>query len=77
MPRITPVSWQVFECVLLAAGFRLVRQAGGHRIYTREGVIRPLVVPAHSKDLCVLIIQSNLKSAGISRDEYFCLLEKC
>jgi len=77
MPRITPIHWKVLDCILLFCGFHFSRQEGSHRIYTKEGLIRPLVVPAHSKDLAVSVIASNLKTAGIDRDTYFSYLEKC
>ncbi len=77
MPRITPIPWRVFDCILLLLGFHFSRQKGSHRVYTREGLIHPVVVPAHSKDLAAYIIQSNLRTAGISRDDYFAALKKC
>jgi len=75
MPRITPVKWRVLEKVFLSAGFQFVRQKGSHRSYVKQGVIRPVVIPAY-KEVPVAIIRNNLKTAGISRNEYFELLEK-
>jgi predicted RNA binding protein YcfA (HicA-like mRNA interferase family) len=77
MPRITPISWKVFDCILLKAGFYFSRKTGGHRIYSKEGCIRPIVVPEHSKKLAKTVILSCLQSAGISRKEYFKLLKEC
>mgnify|MGYP001235178504 FL=1 len=77
MPSINPIPWKVFECILLAAGFHFSRQNGSHRIYTKEGCIRPLVIPAHSKDIAALIIKNNLRTAGISREDYFSFLRDC
>jgi hypothetical protein len=45
-------------------------------IYVKAGVIRPVVIPAY-RDIPVFVIRNNLKTAGISRDEYFRLLEQC
>jgi predicted RNA binding protein YcfA (HicA-like mRNA interferase family) len=75
MPRITPISWQAFERVFVAAGFSFARQEGSHRSYVKPGLLRPIVIPAY-KQIPVSIIRNNLKTAGISRDEYFRLLEK-
>ena len=74
MPKITPVHWRVLEKVFLAAGFRFARQEGSHRSYTKAGISRPIVIPAYD-EIPVSIIRNNLKTAGISRDEYFRLLE--
>jgi predicted RNA binding protein YcfA (HicA-like mRNA interferase family) len=73
MPRITPISWRRLEQVFLAAGFTFVRQEGSHRSYTKPGVLRPVVIPTYD-EVPVFIIRNNLRTAGISRDEYLRLL---
>ena len=74
MPKFTPVDWKTLERVFLAAGFRFVRQEGSHRSYVKIGIARPIVIPTY-RDIPVFIIRNNLKTAGISREEYFRLLE--
>ena len=75
MPRITPVHWKVLEKVFVGAGFRLARQEGSHRSYVKHGVSRPVVIPTYA-EIPVSIIRHNLKTAGISMEEYFALLVK-
>ena len=75
MPKITPVSWKDLERVFLAAGFRFARQEGSHRSYTKPGISRPVVLPTYD-EIPVSILRNNLKTAGISREEYFRLLDK-
>ena len=77
MPRITPVSWKVLECIFLKAGFKFIGQQGSHRSYRKAGVKRPLVIPRHGKDIGVGVIKGLLSTAEMSRDEYFELLKKC
>ncbi|MCL1473157.1 type II toxin-antitoxin system HicA family toxin [Argonema antarcticum] len=72
MPRITPISWQRLENVFLT-GFEFARQEGSHRSYTKPGILRPVVIPTYD-EISVSIISTNLKTAGISREEYFRLL---
>jgi len=59
--------------VLLKAGCRFDRQQGDHRIYKRDGLKRPIVIPMVD-DIPVFIIQNNLRTLSLSRDEYFKLL---
>jgi len=73
MPKLTPVHWRKLEKVFLAAGFRFARQQGSHRSYVKAGIARPVVIPTYA-EVPVSIIRNNLKTAGISRDEYFKLL---
>ncbi len=61
--------------VFLAAGFRFARQQGSHRSYVKTGVLRPVVIPTYD-EVPIVIIHNNLKTAGISREEYFRLIEK-
>ena len=73
MPRFAPEHWRKLETVFVAAGFRFARQEGSHRSYVKDGASRPVVIPAY-KEVPVFIIRNNLKTAGLSRDEYFRLL---
>jgi len=75
MPRFTPQDWRTLEKVFKAAGFRFDRQEGSHRSYLKTGVARPVVIPAY-REVPVFVIRNNLKTAGISREEYFNLLEQ-
>jgi hypothetical protein len=52
-----------------------VRQESDHLVYVKPGVIRPVVIPIR-KDVPVFVIKNNLRTAGISREEYFRLLEQ-
>lgn len=76
MPKFAPVDWKTLERIFVAAGFQFVRQEGSHRSYLKPGVARPVVIPAY-REIPVFIIRNNLKTAGISRDEYFRRLEQC
>jgi len=73
MPRLSPVHWRDLERVFLAAGFTFARQEGSHRSYAKRGVLRPVVIPTYD-EVPVSIMKNNLKTAGISREEYFQLL---
>ena len=75
MPKFRLEHWKALEAVFESAGFRFVRQEGSHRSYVKEGVARSVVIPAY-KQVPVFIIRNNLKTAGLSRDEYFALLAK-
>jgi predicted RNA binding protein YcfA (HicA-like mRNA interferase family) len=75
VPRITPIDWRSLEKVFLRVGFRFARQEGSHRSYVKPGIPRPIVIPIYD-EVPVSIIRTNLKTAGISQQEYFRLLEE-
>jgi predicted RNA binding protein YcfA (HicA-like mRNA interferase family) len=77
MPSLKPISWKKFEKFLLYIGCEFKRQNGGHRIYTRAGLSRPIVLPCHGSDtLPLFIIRNNLKLLGIDIEQYSDLLKK-
>lgn len=75
MPRITPISSARLRKVMEKAGFRCMRTEGDHFVYTKEGVARPVVIPDWD-EVPVFIIKNNLRTAGLSRNDYFALLSK-
>ena len=75
MPTITPVPFQVLVKIFEKDGFTFARQSGDHLIYTKPGVKRPLVVPRY-RAVPVFVIKNLLRTAGMSRERYFALIEE-
>jgi predicted RNA binding protein YcfA (HicA-like mRNA interferase family) len=75
VPKLAPTHWQVQEGIFLAEGFRFVRQVGSHRAYVKPGVPRPVVIPAYPA-VPVSIIRNNMRTAGMTRERYFEVLER-
>jgi predicted RNA binding protein YcfA (HicA-like mRNA interferase family) len=75
MARLVAVNWKRFEKFLLYIGCRFTREKGDHRVYWRNGLKRPVVVPRDG-DLPVFIIRNNLRILGISPEEYIEILER-
>lgn len=75
MPSLSPTKWKDFEKFLLHVGCSFKRQSGGHRIYTKKGLNRPLVIPAHGT-IPVFVIRNNLRLLGITPKRYFEILEE-
>jgi predicted RNA binding protein YcfA (HicA-like mRNA interferase family) len=75
MPKIVPLPSSKLRKVFEKAGFKCVRVEGDHYVYTKPGIARPVVIPEWP-EVPVFIIKNNLRTANISRDEYFKLLSK-
>ena len=56
------------------AGFSIKRTRGSHIIMNKSGVDRPIVIPKYD-EVDVNIIKANLRTAKLSREKYFRLLE--
>lgn len=75
MPKIVPVPAGRLRRVFEKAGFTFVRSEGDHFVYTKPGISRPVVIPDWP-EVPVFIIKNNLRTANISRDDYFDLLNR-
>jgi predicted RNA binding protein YcfA (HicA-like mRNA interferase family) len=71
---MAPVHWKVLEKIFLNKGFKFARQEGSHRSYVKPGISRPIVIPTYD-EVPVSIIKNNLKTAGISREEFLSLIK--
>jgi predicted RNA binding protein YcfA (HicA-like mRNA interferase family) len=75
MSRIVPIPYRKLVRALELEGFVLDRQRGDHMMFTKPGISRPVVIP-RDDPVPVFIIKNNLRTAGISREEYFRLLDQ-
>lgn len=75
MPKITPISWKKFEKFLIVSGCVFERQKGDHRVYSKAGLKRPIILPEY-KALPVFIILNNLRTLGISTKEYIKIMQE-
>ncbi len=60
---------------MLRVGCEFVRQEGSHRVYWKNDLKRPIILPTYKK-LPVFIIKNNLRLLGVTNDQYLNILEK-
>lgn len=75
MPHIQAAHWKEFEKFLEHVGCEFVREKGDHRIYRKKGIKRPVVIPRDTA-LPAFIILNNLRTLGLSREEYLKIIQK-
>jgi predicted RNA binding protein YcfA (HicA-like mRNA interferase family) len=75
MPRIGSTHWKEFEKFVIFVGCKFQREKGDHRIYTKNGLKRPVVF---SRDTAMpeFVILNNLRVLGISREKYLEIIKK-
>lgn len=74
--KITPIDYRTLVKIFEIEGFRIVRKKGDHLIMTKPGIKRPVVIKTSPRKVPVTHILTNLRTAGISRERYFELLER-
>lgn len=75
MAHLAPIHWKKFEKFLVYIGCHFEREKGDHRIYWREGLKRPVVIPRDTQ-LPVFVIRNNLRILNISPEEYLEILKR-
>ena len=54
----------------------VLKEKGSHRSYSKPGCLRPIIIPAY-KEVDDDIIHANMRTAKMSRDDYFKYLVQC
>jgi len=72
--KIKPTNWQTQVKIFEKYGCVFVRQKGDHSIYHHENAKRAVVIPKYD-EIPVTIIRNNMKTVGMTREEYFFILE--
>ncbi len=73
MPKLSPPDWQTQVRVFEKYGCVFVCQRGSHLIYDHPKARRPVIIPKYD-EVPVTIIRTNMRTVGMTRDEYFQLL---
>lgn len=73
--RTPSISWKKFEKFLFFVGCEFKREKGDHRIYWRQGLKRPVVIP-RDNELPIFIIRNNLRVLNISMEEFLEILKQ-
>ncbi len=75
MLKIFPTDWQTQLKIFEHFGCIYSRKKGSHYVLTCPGAKRAVVIPEYD-EIDIDIIKSNMRTVGMSREEYFDLLEK-
>jgi hypothetical protein len=68
--KLSPVHWKRLRCLFELDGFVFTGRG------EKAGVARPIVIPAYD-EVGLDIIRSCMRTAGMTRERYLKLLEKC
>ena len=75
MASLNPIDYRHLVKVFEYCGWQFSHQKGDHLIYKKPGSLRAIVIPMY-KEIPRFIILNNLRTAGISREEYFEILKE-
>ncbi|MBM3240129.1 type II toxin-antitoxin system HicA family toxin [Candidatus Poribacteria bacterium] len=73
MPRITPTDWRTQVKIFEKFGCQFVREKDDHLIFHYPNARRPVVIPKY-REITVTVIKNNMRTVGMTRQQYFELL---
>lgn len=75
MPRISPTNWKTQLKIFQLYGCEYKRKKGSHHILIHPRAKRAIVIPEYD-EVDTEIIKANMRTVGMTRDEYFELLKQ-
>ena len=70
MMKIQPTNWRTQVKIFEKYGCVFVRQRGDHLIFHHENAKRAVVIPKYD-EIPVTVIRNNMKTVGMTREEYY------
>lgn len=74
MMKIKPTNWQTQVKIFEKYGCIFVRQKGDHLVFHHKNARRAVVIPKY-EEIPVTIIKNNMRTVGMTRDEYIFILK--
>lgn len=75
MKKLSNIDVSEFRDALKSLGLQLERTRGGHESWWKEGLTRPVVFPNHINPMWEEVIKSNLRTLGITKEDFLKLLD--
>lgn len=75
MGTISNISIAVFRNYLRSLGLKCDRVKGGHEVWSKGGMQRPVIFQTHIDPIPEFIIKNNLRNIGKTRKEFEAFLK--
>ncbi len=74
--KLSNVSLREYRTFLAKAGCTISRTTGGHEHWTKPGLLRPITVQTHVDPVPEFIILNALRTLGVSKADFWAILDK-
>jgi hypothetical protein len=76
MGNLQNIDLSDFQSFLFEKGLKVIRTKGGHEIWSRKDLKRPVVLQSHISPIPEFIVVNNLKTIGSTKKELLEFLMK-
>lgn len=75
MKKLSNITIDEFRAFMIAKGLMLQRTNGGHEMWSRDGMTRPVVFHTHIEPLPEFVVRNNIAAIGVTRKEFLNFFE--
>lgn len=75
MKKLRNISINDLRKILKAFGCLLIRYKGGHEIWKKEGLTRPIIFQTHIDPVPEMVIKNIIRDLNVSRDTFLDIYE--
>ena len=75
--KLSNVKLSDYREFLSKAGCKLSRTTGGHEIWSRKDLTRPIIVQTHIEPVPEFAIKNTLRNLGLTKKDFFEILFDC
>ena len=75
MKKLSNISLKEFREVLKALGLALERTNGGHEIWSKDGLQRPITFQTHKDPVPEMIVKNTIRDLDMTREQFVEVLE--
>jgi predicted RNA binding protein YcfA (HicA-like mRNA interferase family) len=72
---ISNIKLKIFRKFLQSVGCELIRTRGGHEVWSHPNTPRPIIIQSHIDPIPTFIVLNNLKTLGITKEEFLKAIE--
>lgn len=75
MRNLSNVTLAELRAILTKLGLQVERTKGGHEMWSKEGMLRPIVFQTHKQPIPEFVVQNAIKTLGLTKKEFIAMLE--
>lgn len=69
--KLKNIPLRLFRDYLSYKGLKIIRTSGGHEVWSRKDLLRPIIIQSHIDPVPEFIIKSNLRTLEVTADDFY------
>lgn len=70
MSGLRNISLRTFRKFLIDKGCKKIRTKGGHEVWSKEDLLRPIIIQTHENPIPEFVILNNLRNMGLTKKDF-------